>query len=438
MAMSASDRIAFSLKIVSADGEIAIFQKAKQQVTAQVGVYQKLDDANGNLFSPVNAKVNGYHAEANVLDGQQRTAITEQDIQDSGKLRLQNHFFPNDISVTVPSLAITNNVWIKTKPFALTFAIGKSYTETRATVQKEGDLSLVVQTLITSASAFTNIENTTGQHVTGASGDERIETYADVIALKVNLVAAVGAYKTFLQSEVTLITTNDKNTPVQAQNNAAINNINNIVIPALNTWLAYVDFNQVPGGTPVSAFNTYDAALLAPTKLYSVQLAALQSAITARASFVTTRIAQLAVVLGTLSQNMTTGDVTGTGLYFQRYGFLTLRLDRLTGSLSQVVSASAATGAQDSIISSLAQNKQTYLSILPTSLLLASGNDTNTVQIQDPSFLAPGDMVYVMAEGQPELQRAVKSINGTAIVLNDIVPAKYKTQSKLRLYKDLT
>lgn len=442
MALSPSDRITFSLKIVSADGDIAVFQKAKVQVQASVDAFQKLDDANAGLFSPVNLKVNAYQGEIQLLDGMQRSVITEQDIQDSGNLTLQNHFFPNDTSVVVPSLSATHNVWVKTKPFALTFAIGKTYVETYPTIQKEGDIISSILGYITSAASNLDIENTTGQHVVTAvpplPPTGSIETYDAVVTLKTDTVNAVNALKTFLIGEVATIVTNDKNVIIQAQNNAAINNINNVIIPALNTWLAYPDFNPVPGGTNPNDFNTYNPALLAPTKLYSVQLSALQTALNNRSSFITTRIPQIQAVLGGISQDINTGEVTGTGLYMQRYGFLLLRLDRLTGSLSQLTSAKAAGGAQDSIISSLAQNKQTYLSILPTALLLASGNDTSDVQIQDASFLAPGDTVYVIAEGQNELQRAVKSINGTRVTLNDIVPAKYKTQNKLRLYKDLT
>src|SRR6185369_9395356 len=97
--------------------------------------------------------------------------------------------------------------------------------------------------------------------------------------------------------------------------------------PALNTWLAYSDFNTAHGQTTCAGFNAYNSNLLAPTKLHSTQLSALSTALSSRSSFVTTRISQLDTNLGTIVQDVSTGDLTSSsGLYGQRYGFLSLRL----------------------------------------------------------------------------------------------------------------
>jgi hypothetical protein len=420
---------------------------------------QKLDTANKNLFDPVNALVNTYQLEYTDLDGLTRAQITEQDILDSSAVKINNHFFPNNTTISVPSLASYNNVWTKIKPFALTYAIGKNYTEGQPVVTKESDLISAITTLISSASAYTTTEKTTGLHIeaTGSCslsqytdqasclansgvwtpGPNQLSTYTAVQTLKTNLVTAVNALKTFLQTEVTHVVTDDKNTSRQTQNNAAINDINNVIIPALNTWLAYPDFNVT--GVTLANFNTINPATLAPTKLYTTQLNALSTALSTRSSFITTRQSQLATVLGTIDQNLTTGDInTSSGLYGQRYGLLLLRLDLLNGSLTKLANLQVANNAQESIISSIRTNKETYNSIVPTSALIAPGNDTAFIQVADPSFLSVGDTVFVMAESQVELQRAVKSINGKRVELNDVVPSKYKSTDKLRVYKDLT
>lgn len=461
MALSPDDRKSFSLKIANADGEVALFAQAKGQLAAELDKLQKLDTANKNLFDPINVMVNRYQSEIAKLDGITRTTYAEQDILDAAAFKIGNYFYPNNTSITVPSLAGQNNVWTKPKPFALTYGIGKNYTEGQGTNQKELDVLNPVLAAITAINAFPVLELATGLKLQAPAGSCSLPAYTDqatcelnagvwtpgtgpgtlvtnapVVAAKDTLVAAIGTFKSFLQTEVSLIVTDDKDNAVQAQNTAAINNINNVIIPALDTWLAYVNFNTT--GVTASNWNTFDASTLAPTKLSAPQIAALTSAVNARASFIPTRVGQLNTVIGTISQDISTGDITGSGLYNKRYGFLLLRLDILNGSLSKLNSMKNATGAQDSIIASVKTNKQTYLSVVPTSLLSAPGNDTSLIQLVDASAFAVGDTVWIMAEGQEELQRAIKSINGKAITLNDIVPAKYKTANKLRIYKDIS
>lgn len=458
MAMSPDDRKTFSLKIVSADSEIANYERAKGQMQAESDKMKKLDDANKNLFDPVNALVNQYQTELTSLDGNSRTTIVEQDIQDAASVKLQNHFYPNDTTVTVPSLAANHNVWTKPKPYARTYAVGKNYGEAfPGTVTKEGDLINAALTIITSALAYSDIERTSGttleatgscslsQYSTQAtctanggtwtSGPQTLVTSTAVTTIKSNLVSAINALKTFLTTEVGQIVTTDKDTANQTQNNAAISNINTVIVPALNTWLAYLDFNST--GVNASNYNSYNVSLLGATKLHLTQLTALQTALNTRLAYVATRTAQLNTILGSITQDLETGDVTFTGLYGKRYSFLMLRLDLMNGSLNKLISMKQGFAAQISIVNSIKTNKATYQSIIPTTALAAHGNGTATISVVDASFLAPGDTVYIIAENQPELLRAIKSISGNTVVLNDIVPVKYKTTDKLRLYKDL-
>jgi hypothetical protein len=465
MPLSQADRLAFSLNIVTAPGKLAAFNASQAQTAAEIQKLVNLDAANKGLFDTPNNLTTAYQSEMNMLDGNLRTTIAEQNIQDAASRVIQNYFFPNDQSVTVPDLVANHNVWIRIPPFALSYAIGKNYTEGYGTTQKEADLITPILTLISSATSFTNIELTTGQSCAPSGTCSLGPTYTtqaaciaatptpgvwtpgpDVIAndpaiqtLKTNLVAAVNAYKAFLQAEVAVIVTNDPNSTNQAQNNAAINNINNVIIPALNTWLAYVDFNTAHGQTTCAGFNAYNSNLLAPTKLHSVQLSALQTAINTRNSSLATRISQLQTVLGTITQDLTTGELTSSsGLYGKRYGFLLLRLHTLDGSLSKLKALQNGKGAQDSIKANITNTKNTYMSILPTSILAAAGNGTPSISVADASFLSPGDTVYVAADNQDELQRAVKAITGNTIVLNDVIPAKYAPSSNARIYKDIS
>lgn len=461
MPLSPDDRIAFSLQIVSADSQIKGLLAAKDQLQGEIVKLTKLDNANKNLFDPVNALVNSYQTEYGMLDGLLRTQTTEGDIQASGNRAIGNHFFPNDTTITVPSLSATHNIWTKVKPFAITFSIGKTYVETYGSTAKEPDLISTVLGYITAAGGFTDIQNTTGQSCT-VSGTCSNPIYTDqatcllnggmwtpgpdVIAndpaiqtLKTNLVSSVNALRAFLVTEAAAIVTNDPDAGNQGLNTAAKNNINNVIIPAIDTWLAYVDFNTAHGQTTCAGFNSYNSNLLAPTKLHSSQLSVLQAAINTRSSYITTRLSQLLTIVGTIVQDLSTGELTSSsGLYGRRYSFLVLRLNALGGSLSQLLGASTSSGAQDSIIANIRSTKATYLSVLPTSILKAPGNGTKSITLTDTSFLSPGDTVWVIAEGQEELQRAVTSVSNDTVILNDVIPAKYRPAEKARLYKDLT
>lgn len=439
--LSSNDRIAFSLQIVSADDQVNGLDNAKAQIQIQIDKMQNLDNANANLFTPVNSLVNSYQGEYSAIDANLRTSITEQDIQDSGNRKLQNFFFPNDINTSVPSLAPFHNIWTKVKPFAITYAIGKNYVETYGSTTGEINTINSILGYITASTAFQDIENTSGQQaIDGSPGPDIIQSYPAVVTLKTNIVAAINTLVSVLNVELSYILTNDSDPTRQAQNDAAIAYINTTFLPAINLWLSYVDFNPVPGSvTTFAQFYAYNPALLAPTKLHSTQLAALQTALNNRLTFLTTRVSQLQANLGTIVQDLATGDLTtSTGFYGRRYGFLSLRLNALDGSLTKLLSLTTASSAQSSIKQNILDTKAIYQSVVPTSLFQAAGNETSTVHLVDVSFLSPGDNVFVCSETQPEIQRSIKSISGNAVVLNDSVSSKYRPIEKARLYKDLT
>lgn len=457
MPLTQDDRIAFSLAIVQADATILGIQGAQASINAKAAGLQKLDTANKNLFDPVNVLVNGYQSELQNLDGNGRTQTVEQDIINAGNHTLRNVFFPNDTTIVIPDLVPYGNVWSKLNPFALGYGIGKSYVETYTPVTKEPDLVSAAQTLITSAGGFTDIQNTSGQHCIDGTCSipqyldqttceansgiwtpgESIVAFPSIQTLKTNLVTAITTLQTFLTAELSTITTTDTDPTRSAQNTAAANNISAVILPAIATWLGYPDFNTAHGQTTCAGFNGYNANLLAPTKLHSVQLAALQTALSSRSSFTTTRSGQLNANLGSIAQNLDTGNVTGSGMYLQRYSFLTLRLNALAGTLTQLLSLQGGSNAQTSIIANIQSTKATYQTILSVSLFSASASANPVIHVIDASLFNPGDFVYVFSETQVEIPMAIKSINGNAITLNDSVPAKYTTSNNARIYKTL-
>lgn len=459
MPLIKEDRITFSGKIATSEEEIKGLDMAAAAVQKALEQAQALDEANKRLGDPTQAFILKYQAEFGNLDGQVRSVFVEQDIIDSANKKLGNYFFPNNAQLSIPSLSGTNNVWTKVKPFALAFGVGKNYDQSYTLVTGEAAMLTQALAYITAAALYTDIQNTTGQHcVNGGTcsnplytdeatcllnggiwtPSETIEPFPDIQTLKTDLVAKVNQIVAMLNTELTNIVTNDPDPTNAGWNTAALNDINNVILPALNTWLAYVDFNTSHGQTTCAGFNGYNANLLAPTKLHSTELAALQLALQNRQTFITTRQTQLNTILGTVNQNISTGDVTGSGLFFRRYQFLNLRINVLNGSLTDLASLQAGQTAQNTIKQNTIDAVNLYKTILPTSTMQQSATDTAVLSLIDPSPFNPGDTVYVMADDQEELLRAVKSKNGSVVILNDVVPSKYKIESNLRIYKDVT
>lgn len=445
MPLSQADRIAFSSQIVTAKAQIAGIALAQAAVQNQINKLQALDTANKNLFTPINSYVNSYQSELQNLDGNGRTQILEQDIQDSANHKLGNFFFPNDSTIHNPDLAPVGYIWSQTVPFALGYGIGRNILDAYTPVPFESSQIATINAYVTNftqtpPAGYSDFDLTTG---TSGNGMCSIVTYTDEVTcvansgiwtpsggsspdpnidiIKNQMITYINALKATANNGLTALTGNTDTNPSNITLiNAAITNVNTF-IAALNTWLAYPDYEVTGAG---------------PSKLHSVQLIALKAAFTARNSFTSTRITQINMIIGTVSQNITNGTTSGSGMYLNRYNYLSLRLNLLGGSLSQLAAAQGATGAQNAISANIVATAAIYQSFLPTSLLQAPGNGTAIVHLVDVSFISPGQAVFVMADNQQELLRAVRSITGDAVTLNDVVPATYS--SNVRLYRDLT
>lgn len=461
--LSPADRQAFSLQIVSADQQIAGLTSASAQINIQLIKDQALDLANDHLFTPINTLINQYQAEFNLIDGQIRTSITEQNILDSANRVIGNFFFPNNTALSIPVLGGLNNVWIQTNPFALAYGIGQQYNQTYGSGIAETGLISTIQGYITSTGGNTDIINTSGQFCNDMDtcsiplydGDmsgcvshsgtfystDTIVPYPPVQTLSTNIIAAVNGLVTQVTAEAAALTAIIDSEPTRtSQNTTALNYINSTLLPALNLWLSYPAFQTVPGSvTTCAAFNSYDSNLLAPTQLHSTQLSVLQSVLNARSTFLSgTRVSQLNTNLGTVTQNITNGVFSGSGFYLTRFIYMNLRLNLLSGSLISVVNDQQSIGAQTQMISNLKSQVSVYESICPTTLLSSSGNGTPIISVVDISAFSAGQTVYIMSSSQIELQFAIKSINGNSIQLSSPLPTKYTTLDQVRFYRDTT
>jgi hypothetical protein len=438
MALSKEDRIVFSKKIVSAADELAAIDRAKEQLLVVKSKALEVDNAHKNLFDSKNVLTTGYENEIKYLDGNIRISPTETDFQNSANLLAGNYFYPVTLGSLPPSISTP---WNKTKPYALNIAIGKKYNETYDTTTTETSLISTITSAISSIeTTYLAIQRVTGQTcVTNPIPPPPTDVISTLTALHTalsNLKTNIQNWKTFLQTESSSIYILDSNTTRKNESIAAKNNIDSIVIPAINLWLSYVDFNTAHGQTTCSGFFSYDPNSLGSTKLRATELNALKTAISNRSAFILTRISQLTGYFGTLSQDLSTGDVTGSGLYYERYLTINLRLNLLNGSLIEYNSFDKAISAQQDQKSAINSAVSTYQSVIKAAKFLSPATNTEYVQMASVDNFNVGDQVYMITDTQEEIVRNIIEINGKRIRFSQPVPSKYRENDYGRIYKD--
>jgi hypothetical protein len=241
-----------------------------------------------------------------------------------------------------------------------------------------------------------------------------------------------------LLAELSLIYTADPDPTRAAAAQAAVNDINNNILPAINTWLAYSDFDTSHGQTTCVGFYAYNVNLLGSTKLRPAELNAFKAAISARLSFEMARQNQINGYLGTITQNLSTGDATGSGFYFERWQLIGLRLNILGGSLIEVKGLTDSANAQDQQIAAINTAVNIYESLVRASILAAPTNGTKFVQLKSAAGFGVGDNIFIVADDQEEIVRTIEAIDGNRLTLGQPVPAKYRPESLGRAYKDIS
>lgn len=457
MALSKQDRISFSKKIVNAEVEKTGIESSKQKIEVEKQKAYELDQANKNLVDGKTVLINAYQVELSRYNGIARTSLTETDIQDAADFKLGNHLYPNDAQNPPPSTA--PQIWTQPKPYARNKAVGKLYNENYPTaVAAEQSKINNILTSINTIETYPLIQRVTGQLCTNGTcsipqytnqtdctsnggtwtpGPDTIISNAALQATYNTLVTQVNDLKTYVLTTQGLILTNDPVTSRQTQNNTAIANINTIVA-AIDTWLGLTAFNTGHGQTTCAGFNSYNPALLGATRLQSGNLTTFKNAITTRQTFVATRVTQIDTNLGSLTQNLTNGNVTGSGLYLERWDFLSLRLNFFGGSLLAFKGFEKAINAQNALQAQIDLAKNIYSGLLTASILSAPSNGTKVLHLKSIQDFASGDNIFLVSDTQEELGLTIASVQGNKIIVDREVPAKYRPAESARVYKDKT
>lgn len=437
MALTQDQRIEISKKIVSIPVENASALDSKSKLQETRNKIQSQDDANKSFIEPKTALINRYQNEIERLDGNDRTEISEQDFVDAAVNKVGNFFFPNKISTPTPSLS--DGVWKQFVPFANSKAVGKNYLESYDVIQKEGDIVSAIQGYNTTMDTYTGIQRTTGQKCTAGipPATDSIANDPVIQTLSTNIISQVTAWRAFLVATISLVVNDDTNSTRQAQNNASIADMNNS-ISVIDTWLSKITFDTAHGQTTCSGFNSYNPFLLQQTKFRTDGFNILKNEITARLAFIITRITELNTNLGTISQNSATGEITASsGLYGERFPFINLRLNLMSGTLKKLEGLKLGQRSQDEAINFNNQTLAAYNSVMATSLLSAPSTGSDRLHLKDASGINAGDTIYIVANDQPEIELTVVSKSGNMIQVNQEISQRYRTGNLSRIYKIL-
>lgn len=441
MPFSQDQRIALSKTIISIPDQVSEIDKTIAIIgNSQADLLTK-DNFIRDITAPKNTLISAYHNELKYINGQDRISLTEQDVQDAGQRLPGNYFFPANQSFPMPS--IPDGVWKKFVPFVLSGAIGKTKSETYQTVThyESVDINSIIADIDTFTTTYTAIIRTTGQTcVVGVPpASDVISSNPAVTAAMNSLITKVSTLKTTLQSEKAAAVANTDSDPTRTlEKNSNISSIDTM-ISAIDTWLAYSNFNTAHGQTTCAGLAAYNAALLSPTKGYNTQIQALKTSLQSRLVDATTRETQITTYLGYIVQDLNTGELTTTtGFYGDRAKIYDLRMNLLTGTLSIYMASSNSSNAVQQQKNSLLNAQSVYSSMLITYKLKAPSNGTSFLHTTSTTGFSVGQTIYIVSNSQPEITLTIEQINGTMLKVDKNVIQTYRPTDGARVYLDLT
>lgn len=434
MALTQTERIDISGKQVSIPLDQQNVDNTKNTIQEQIVIAQASDDTNKSLMDAITVYIDPYQAERQRYDGTGRNALVEQDLIDSANKINQNPFFPNDTTVTMPS--IPDGVWKNFTPFSNNKAVGKQYTEVYSSFGSESAKISAINSTIASIEGFSAQTRSSGDECVPNSNPppaDLIGPNATIQALVTTLTNQINDLRAFVLATKSSVPTIFK-TPTMDTENIAARDAVDTLVTAIDAWIPLADFDTIAAST-CAVFDAYNVSTLAPTKLRATELNPLKTAITNRSSFNTTRVNQLDGYLGGITVDAKGNIVTVTGWYGDRFRIIDMRLNLITGTLSSLISLQSSLGAQDGTKASLDNQLFVYDSLLVTSLLRAPASGNKVIHVIDASGFSVSDSVYVFSEGKTEIPATILDISNNTITLDADIPKSYIPDNFGRIYK---
>lgn len=456
--LSASDRFTISKKLVEIPKQNNQADTIKSQLESKKTKAAQQDIANQNLMDSLTTLINIYQTEHPRYSGITRTTLAEQDLIDSANRTHQNYFFPNDPNTPLPD--ISSGVWKQFTSFSANIAIGKTYLEVYpGTSTKEQDLIDDVNAKIAVVESFSDVTRSTGQKCisTGTCslpaytdeatcvahsgvwtpGPDSIVTDTDMQTAGDDLKTSIQNWLDFMNATYPLIATSvqDSNATRLAGNDAARADITN-ADSIIATWQSKSDFDPTTGYTTCISFNSIDVSTLSATKFRATDLQYIKDEITARESYVSSRISELDTYLGGITQDFGTGSISATsGLYGSRFRLIETRLNVMNGSLTAKTGLERAQGAQDQLKNSNSNTQAAYSTVMVATAFMAPAGGTSVIHVLDASGFSVSDSIYVVSDVQPEISGTISNIVGNSVYLSIVVSKNYQESDNARLYK---
>lgn len=482
MALNQADRIKISGEVL----DLPLKIQSANDTTAQLAVVkadlQSQDDSLKIFFDKYNNLIGPYQNERRWVDGTTYATITNADIVTSAQKLPGNKFFPTDGSWTKfqphkhpsseggPTTNSTNSELgtfsgniqtggltisldlllngqssgVPDDTLSLAYINGSgSMTVTtggqtigKLLIVADGSVSglflvtgvaglvLTVTEVIVPNGSLTAVANVV-ENIPAFTNTERntlvSSTYQNILTqLTNNIKASVILWQTAINNQLTELNANtDSRSPQSSEITAAKADIMP-TLTVINTWQSLPDTGS--SGTD--------------SKFVNINITPLQSSISSRTSFSSTRNSQITTALGSITQNPD-GTFTGTGLYNLRFIQIDSRINLAGGPLTEYYEKNGATDALTQIVNNANSRLATYNAELRTEALSQNPNNTNTITVASVLGFSMSDSVFVMVDTQTELSGTISNITGMNITLSFIVPSTYTKALKARLYKQL-
>jgi hypothetical protein len=435
MALSKEDRVTMSKKIVEVPEANAVIDGVILQILAQRDEAIKNDNVNMALQQPYTDIINKYQPEYNYLDGNKRTELTEDTMNDAAKGVIGNGFFLADPQAAIPS--VPTGIWTFFSPMAFTWAIGKNQSE-QYPVEPLGEIPTIntINNLIAQIETFSVSARATGTFCLVTPNPTpppptitTQEPEVNIQALLNQLKNAVTNWKNSLNAQKSVIPLDEQVVTRLAQNQAAYD-VLDPTITLIESWQIIQDWAS--GSCPLSeSWGSYANSKLNPNALQIIK-----DTILYRQPLIDGRINELISYFGTINQNPTTGILEGySGWYGERYLIIDSRINMLSGSANGKYGAEKAIETQNQIKAGNELTGAAYSLNMVATLATAPGLDTNYLNVQDASGFNVGDRVYVVADKQEELSGSVEVKEGNRVKLTFKVPKKYTLGNYTRIYK---
>lgn len=273
--------------------------------------------------------------------------------------------------------------------------------------------------------AGANIKNTVAAF---SASDRETLTSSLYQELLTRIVTGIAALITEWEPKVDIIVSSltsniDDRSPQISENSNALSIIN-ATKSAIDTWQALSD-------TGVNG--KYVAASIAP----------ISSFVSTRLSDAATRISQITIALGASSGDALTqsGETYATNIpnnpYYNRYKWLSFRINRLSGSLRRYHAAGQSGGAVQQLAADNTSLKTEYNGYFLTKAVVFN-DGTSIIHVKDLIGLSVGNTVSIVSETQPEITRTISALMGTTqLKLNAPVPNTYTLGDIARVFKTL-